>query len=122
MRVYDIVPVPKPRQTRSDKWKQRPPVMRYRAFADEVRLRGVEVKESGSHVVFVMPMPKSWSKVKHNQMVYAPHQQKPDVDNLCKALLDALFGDDSHIHDIRISKIWGVRGEIRTMENDNAVS
>jgi Holliday junction resolvase RusA-like endonuclease len=87
--------------------------MRYRAFADEVRLRCVSVQESGSHVVFVMPMPKSWSMFKRKGMDGEPHQQKPDVDNLCKALLDALFGDDSHIHDIRISKIWGVTGQIR---------
>jgi len=40
MKEYKITPVPKPRQTRSDKWKQRPCVMRYRAFADEVRAAG----------------------------------------------------------------------------------
>ena len=37
--IYDITPCPKPRQTQSDKWKKRPPVLRYRAFADEVRLK-----------------------------------------------------------------------------------
>jgi hypothetical protein len=29
------------RMTRADKWKQRPAVMRYRAFCDEVRLKNV---------------------------------------------------------------------------------
>lgn len=115
MKVYPITPVPKPRMTQRDKWAQRPAVLRYRAFCDEVRLRGVKVEESGSHVVFVMPMPKSWSNAKHNQMDYEPHRQKPDVDNLCKALLDALFADDSHIHDIRISKIWGAEGQVRVI-------
>lgn len=33
MKIYDITPIGKPRMTRADKWKQRPPVMRYRAFA-----------------------------------------------------------------------------------------
>jgi Holliday junction resolvase RusA-like endonuclease len=113
MKTYDIVPVPKPRQTRADKWKQRPPVMRYRAFADEVRLRGVEVKESGSHVVFVLPMPKSWSNKKRLEMDGQPHRQRPDIDNLCKSLLDAIFSDDSHVHSMSLRKIWGVRGEIR---------
>ena len=59
---YEIDPVSKPRQTRSDRWKQRPAVVRYRAFADECRLRGVVVPESGAHIVFNMPMPPSWSK------------------------------------------------------------
>lgn len=41
---YIITPVPKPRQTQADKWKQRPAVMRYRAFADEAPL-----KNKGTH-------------------------------------------------------------------------
>jgi Holliday junction resolvase RusA-like endonuclease len=57
-------------------------------------------------------MPKSWSKKKREQMHGKPHQQKPDVDNFAKAVLDALFEDDSHIHDIRVSKIWGHTGAI----------
>jgi Holliday junction resolvase RusA-like endonuclease len=90
--------------------------MRYRAFADEVRLRGVEVKESGSHVVFVMPMPKSWSNKKRQEMDGQPHRQKPDIDNLLKSLLDALFANDAHINKIAISKKWGQRGEIQVSD------
>lgn len=41
-----------------------------------------------------------------------PHQQKPDLDNLTKSLLDALFEDDSHIWDARTSKVWGETGMI----------
>jgi hypothetical protein len=37
--IANLKPVPKPRQTRSDKWKQRPCVMAYRTFADELRLQ-----------------------------------------------------------------------------------
>ncbi|MCK4901406.1 MAG: RusA family crossover junction endodeoxyribonuclease [Anaerolineales bacterium] len=109
---YSITPIPKPRMTRSDKWKKRPDVLRYRAFADEVRLKGVELPESGYHVTFVLPMPPSWSKKKRLAMSGQPHQQKPDKDNLEKALLDALFQDDSHIWDGRVTKIWGEQGEI----------
>ena len=116
VKTYPITPVPKPRQTQSDRWKQRPAVMRYRAFCDEVRLRGVTVQESGSHVVFVLPMPKSWSKKKQIEMIGMPHRQTPDIDNLCKALLDALFSNDAHIHDIHVGKLWGEFGEIRIAE------
>jgi Holliday junction resolvase RusA-like endonuclease len=41
-----------------------------------------------------------------------PHQQKPDKDNLEKALLDAIFEDDCRIWDGRVSKVWGETGQI----------
>lgn len=111
MQTFDITPVSKPRMTRSDRWKQRPAVMKYRAFADEVRdkIKDIPVPY---HVIFVLPMPKSWSKKKRIEMAGAPHRQKPDKDNLEKALLDALFEDDSHVWDGRVSKLWGDAGQI----------
>ncbi|MES0445055.1 MAG: RusA family crossover junction endodeoxyribonuclease, partial [Desulfobacterales bacterium] len=84
--IYKITPVPKPRQTRSDKWKQRPCVMRYRAFADEARALGITIEDGGSTVLFSIPMPKTWSEKKKLRMDAEPHQQKPDIDNLLKSL------------------------------------
>ena len=110
--IYDIVPVPKPRMTKSDQWKKRPATSRYWAFKDEVQLKGISVLEMGTHITFVMPMPKSWSKKKKAEFLGEPHQQKPDVDNLTKALLDAIYDDDAHIWDIRTTKIWGEVGRI----------
>jgi Holliday junction resolvase RusA-like endonuclease len=110
--IYPIVPMGKPRMTRADKWKKRPEVMRYRAFCDEVRLRGVALPESGAHVTFVLPMPASWSKKKRQQHNGQPHQAKPDCDNMLKALMDALYEDDAHIWDCRITKVWGEIGQI----------
>ncbi|MEN0629463.1 RusA family crossover junction endodeoxyribonuclease [Phytobacter ursingii] len=112
MQIYPIVPMGKPRMTRADKWKKRPEVMRYRAFCDEVRLRGVVLPESGAHVTFVLPMPASWSKKKRQQHNSQPHQAKPDCDNMLKALMDALYEDDAHIWDCRITKVWGEIGQI----------
>ena len=63
-REYLITPVTKPRQTRSDVWKKRKPVMKYRAFADEVRANKVIIPSGGCHVTFIIPMPKSYSKKK----------------------------------------------------------
>ena len=90
--------------------------MRYRAFADEVRLR---IKEDtvGSMVVFYMPMPKSWSKKKKREMELRPHEQKPDLDNLLKALLDAQYGDDSHVSSIAAMKVWATEGAIKITQN-----
>jgi len=112
MKVYNITPMGKPRMTRADKWKKRPEVLRYRAFCDEVRLHNVTLPESGYHVTFVIAMPQSWSKKKRQQHDGKPHQQKPDKDNLEKALLDAIFDDDSRIWDGRVTKIWGETGQI----------
>ena len=112
MQIYPIVPMGKPRMTRADKWKKRPEVMRYRAFCDEVRLRGVVLPESGAHITFVLPMPASWSKKKRQQHNGQPHQAKPDCDNMLKALMDALYEDDAHIWDCRITKVWGEFGQI----------
>jgi Holliday junction resolvase RusA-like endonuclease len=113
--ILDINPVPKPRQTRADKWKQRPSVLRYRAFADELRLKlPRDFDFNGKSIVFTLEMPKSWSKKKKAQMDATPHEQTPDLDNLLKALLDAHMSDDSCISLIgRLEKVWGYQGSIR---------
>ncbi|WP_249021952.1 RusA family crossover junction endodeoxyribonuclease [Kluyvera ascorbata] len=118
-KVFNITPLGKPRMTRADKWKKRPEVLRYRAFCDEVRLNNVSLPESGYHVIFVLPMPPSWSKKKRSLMDGKPHQQKPDKDNLEKALLDAIFGEDSHIWDGRVTKIWGETGKMIIREGES---
>lgn len=112
MQVYYIDPVAKPRMTRSDKWNQRPKVMRYRAFADEVRRQGIAIRESGNVVTFVVPMPPSWSKKKREEHLGRPHQVVPDVDNLLKSLLDAIYKNDCRVWDIHPRKVWGEKGMI----------
>lgn len=110
--TYPITPVPKPRMTRRDKWMKRPQVLQYRAFKDECRLRGVRLPKGSYHVIFVLPMPKSWSEKKRKQMHGQPHRQTPDKDNLEKALLDALHTDDSAVWDGWATKVWGYEGRI----------
>ena len=113
--LLDITPVPKPRQTRADKWKKRPSVLRYRAFADEVRLKVPrDLDLNGKSIVFTFAMPKSWSKKKKAQMDGVPHTQTPDLDNVLKALMDAHMNDDSGVWHLEIlAKIWGYSGSIR---------
>lgn len=110
--TYHITPVPKPRMTNRDKWMKRPAVLQYRAFKDECRLHRVKLPEGSYHVIFVMPMPKTWSEKKRHAMHGQPHTQRPDKDNLEKALLDALHADDSMIWDGRATKVWGYEGRI----------
>lgn len=115
MMRYPVTPNTKPRMTRSDKWKQRPAVMKYRQFKDAVRLYGITLPVC-YHVIFVIPMPQSWSKKRKAEMVGSPHMPTPDKDNLEKALLDALYEDDSHKWDGRVTKVWGYTGEIIVSE------
>lgn len=116
-RVFNITPLAKPRMVKSDAWKQRPTVLRYWAFKDQLTLlankAGYVVPDSAIHLIFIIPMPKSWSKKKREKMNYEPHQQKPDVDNLIKAFLDCLCKDDSYVWDIRGTKYWGEKGKIK---------
>ena len=112
LKIYHITPVSKPRQTRSDKWKKRDCVMKYRVFADECRLAKVSFK-SGDHVIFILPMPKSWSKRKRDRYNGEPHLTTPDLDNLVKSICDSLYSNDSAIWDFRATKIWGEVGGIK---------
>ena len=112
MSRYPITPVPKPRMTRSDKWKTRPIVMRYREFKDQVRKHNVVLPCSGAHIIFFIPMPSSWSKVKKLAFVGQHHEQIPDLDNLLKALFDAVYQQDEIIYNIQASKFWSTIGEI----------
>jgi len=105
-KTYPITPTPAPRQTRSDKWKQRPCVMRYRAFKDAVKTAGVSLPEIPCKITFYIEMPKSWSAKAKAAMNGQPHTVKPDVDNLTKSLLDALFENDSHVYSLWIEKRW----------------
>ena len=117
--IYDITPCPKPRMTRSDKWKKpfRPPVARYWAFKDECRLKKIKVNECGDHIIFHIPMAKSWSKKKKAEMNGKPHQQTPDKGNLEKALLDAIYDEDCTVWDSRVTKYWSYEGKIEILKH-----
>ena len=88
--------------------------MAYRAFADELRLKFGKVPEGVCSVTvkFFIGMPDSWSKKKRQEMKGEWHQQKPDADNLCKAVLDALIPNDERIAELNCVKLWSERDEI----------
>lgn len=113
-----MTPVSKPRMTQRDKWLDppRPCVARYRAYADRVRaVAGVshfDMPEAGAAICFHIPMPKSWSKSRRAAKRGTPHRQKPDLDNLVKAVFDALLGEDCTIwHLASVEKRWADMGE-----------
>ena len=72
----------------------------------------------------VAPFPKprmtqrdKWKKrpivIKYILFKEAPHQQRPDLDNLIKAFKDALCEEDSHVHTYGVmKKVWGEEPKI----------
>lgn len=110
IRVYPVDPVSAPRQVRRDIYDPSPHVLRYRAYQDDLRLRHVQIPQPFSHLIFVLPMAASWTQKKKAQHHGMPHQQRPDKDNLEKAVLDSVFGEDCSVWDGRVSKLWGERG------------
>ena len=57
-----------------------------------------------------MAMPKAWSKKKRAAMHWQPYPHKPDVDNICKVILDPLNGlaydDDAQVVDQHCVKFY----------------
>lgn len=103
----DIIPVPKPRMTQRDRWAKRPAVVRYYSFCDQLREQwGDNPVPEMVLLEFELPMPASWSAKKKAEMDGKPHQQRPDIDNLAKAFLDALCEDDSYVYHLCAGKFW----------------
>lgn len=107
---FDITPVSKPRQTRSDVWKKRNCVVQYRQFADEIRALAMKQKfklPDKFRVEFHLPTTKTGKHIPGEW-----HRQRPDIDNLLKALQDALRPEDSGICHVEASKHWAKQGSI----------
>lgn len=66
----------------------------------------ISLPEQGGHLIFYIPVPKTWKKYKKEQMHLQLHQSRPDIDNLTKAVMDSLMAEDKHIADIRVTKKW----------------
>lgn len=76
--------------------------------------------EQGGHLIFYIPVPKSWKKYKKEMMHNQLHQSTPDWDNLAKAFFDSLLSEDKQIADVRVTKKWinQETGWIEFIKND----
>lgn len=94
--------------TQRDKWLKRPAVVKYREFCDFARAQAgiVPPEPLGIRVVAYLPMPESWSAAKKKAKTGTYHRQKPDADNIVKAVMDALLQDDSCLAVVMVSKFW----------------
>jgi Holliday junction resolvase RusA-like endonuclease len=63
--------------------------------------------EQGAAITFFIPVPRSWAKKKKKLYHGTLHQAKPDLDNLLKAMTDALLSEDKVIaHYGELCKVW----------------
>jgi Holliday junction resolvase RusA-like endonuclease len=74
---------------------------------------------------FTLPIPASASKKVKEALLNAPHTKKPDIDNLCKSVLDGManivFKNDGQIASLHATKKYGNVGFINVLvkeEND----
>lgn len=119
--TFPINPVAKPRMTRSDKWKLRPVVAKYRAYKDDLTRMGKGYKLPESFTVtFGMELPKSMPTRKKESLLGMPHKQRPDVDNLLKGLMDALLDEDSRVWNVTAKKIWVRDGFVRIVTDEDS--
>lgn len=108
--VVPGVPVSKPRQTASDRWKTddardekrrtRPNVKRYHDWVNEARRCAGHLPANPQRLDVIAYFPLTRKAVKGN-----PHMVRPDSDNILKAVADGLFPkNDAMIHEMRIKK------------------
>lgn len=98
-------PVGKPRMTKRDVWKQRPCVMRYRAWCDLARLAAFK---KNSKLTLARPTTLIIKAFMPNgkQHRVGPHTVKPDLDNIGKSVMDALFANDQMVYKLDCQKLW----------------
>jgi Holliday junction resolvase RusA-like endonuclease len=65
-----------------------------------------EMPESRGDITFFLPVSKSWSAKKKRDHHGQPHRNKPDADNLLKAMKDATMHQDSIVWNVEITKLW----------------
>lgn len=87
-------------------------VLRYKDYKKELKQiwahKGYPFPNAGVQCTFLLRMNQtSWSRKKKNELFGQPHMQKPDVDNLLKAFMDAIVPDDSTVwHLGGPKKLW----------------
>lgn len=105
-------PIGKPRQTRSDKWRTRPCVLAYRAWADQARYRAFGKNRKMELLAPTVLTVKAYFDSGKVHRV-GPHTVKADGDNVLKAVADALFLNDQMIWRMTVEKYWCDAGRPR---------
>lgn len=102
--IVPITPQSKPRITHQSIWSDS--AKKYYKYSNDLKKLYPYDLPSSLIISFHMPMAPSWSKKKRAELVGRPCQQRPDIDNLVKAVMDALCDDDSYIYHVDAGKFW----------------
>ena len=125
---FDIKPMAKQsfRTTRSGNKYLDPSVIKYRKAIRNMAITQMRNQKAeriegavNMNIVYAFRRPKSLSKKERNEIdggKTVPKTTKPDIDNLTKAILDALNGivwkDDAQVTQINIQKVWSAKDQI----------
>lgn len=88
-----INPIAKPRMTRSDKWKQRDCVVRYRDYKLKLLVALSKYDKTNYDTIdieFILEEPKSWSSKKKAQMLHE-HTTCRSLSTMCEHCKDQLI-------------------------------
>lgn len=110
MKSYQITPVPASRARVTKNGTYTP--KRYANFKSDCRKIGMLVPSFMPILIFQIAMPRSWSQNKKAKMRHRIHQQKPDIDNLIKAVLDACLVDDALVGATLSISVWSAESAI----------
>lgn len=121
--LFNVSPMGAVRTTQRQKWVD-PSAKRYNAYKQAIAGSAASQSIVGQptpaplalKMVFVMPIPESWSKKKRWDALNKAHMTKPDLDNLIKGCTDALNGvvwqDDKQIVSVEATKVYGFEPRI----------
>lgn len=107
--IANIEIIGKPRMTKADAWKKRPCVEKYWQVKDALVAAAEKQNFRLGNSLFILiclPFPKSYSKKKRLKLMAKAHQEKPDIDNLIKTVLDSLKKDDKTVYFVAGKKMW----------------
>ena len=98
-------PPGKPRQTQKDKWNPDDRVKIYRAWADLLRLKAFRRnRKIALEAPTVLRIAAYFQDGPQHRV--GPHLVTPDVDNVAKAVMDALFLNDAMVYRVTAEKYW----------------
>ena len=125
---FDIKPMAKQsfRTTRNGNKYLDPSVIKYRKTIRNMAILQMQKQKAekiegavNMNIIYAFRRPQSLSKKERNEIdngKIVPKTTKPDIDNLTKAILDALNGivwkDDAQVAQINIQKIWSAKDQI----------
>jgi Holliday junction resolvase RusA-like endonuclease len=124
--LFDVVPMGAVRMTQSDRWKlnpdhvdpkkrQRTAVTEYFAFKNKIKAQAEEMNfelPQVLRIVFLIPMPFTWSEKKKVNNNKTKVLKRPDIDNLVKSFMDALSVEDGYVWKVEAEKRYSFNGSI----------